>query len=239
MDQEQSRVSCALERSSEGSQRVIGPAEVRSVLAAASALVDRGALEPAAVVALRLACVTGARRSELAALRWEDLEGARLTIDSSIAVLRGREGGRMGKPELRDDPTKTANRRIVTLDANTLAAISALRQHDAMVGPWMLAPGARPVSPDRVSAWWRRARDLAGVDPKWRLHDLRHWTATTSIAAGHDVRAVATRLGHANPSMTLRVYAHAVVATDRAVAETLHDALDGSGDCVQSGIKNF
>jgi integrase len=68
------------------------------------------------------------------------------------------------------------------------------------------------------------------VESRWRLHDLRHWSATTSIAAGHDVRAVATRLGHANPSMTLRVYAHAVEALDGAVAETLRVALDGSGD---------
>ena len=40
---------------------------------------------------------------------------------------------------------------------------------------------------------------------KWRLHDLRHWSATVSIGQGHDVRTVAGRLGHSNPAMTLRV----------------------------------
>ena len=34
-------------------------------------------------------------------------------------------------------------------------------------------------------------------------------------------RSVAGRLGHANPAMTLRVYAHAVTANDQAVASTL------------------
>lgn len=48
---------------------------------------------------------------------------------------------------------------------------------------------------------------------------------TTSFASGHDLRTVANRLGHANPAMTLRVYAHAVEGADRAVAETLAIAL--------------
>jgi integrase len=62
--------------------------EVRSVLISALSLVMAGKVEPQAAVALRLAAVTGARRSELAALRWEDLHEGRLVIDSSIAILR-------------------------------------------------------------------------------------------------------------------------------------------------------
>jgi integrase len=62
---------------------------------------------------------------------------------------------------------------------------------------------------------------------KWRLHDLRHWSATVSIGQGHDVRTVAGRLGHSNPAMTLRVYAHAFAAADRALAAGLGDLLRG------------
>jgi integrase len=93
--------------------------------------------------------------------------------------------------------------------------------------PWILSSGSGPVNPERVTAWWRRARDGAGVDRRWRLHDLRHWSATTSIVGGHDVRTVANRLGHANPSMTLRTYAHAVEAADAPIAQTLSHVLDG------------
>ena len=64
--------------------------------------------------------------------------------------------------------------------------------------------------------------------PKWRLHDLRHWSATVAIGQGHDVRTVAGRLGHANPAMTLRVYAHAFAAADQAVAKGLGELLDGT-----------
>lgn len=215
----------------------LSPSDVRAVLAAVQGMVDECVLEPAAVVALRLACVTGARRSELAALRWDDLRGSKLTIDSSIAVIRDRgpDGGKV--PQLRDDPTKTGNHREVALDNETLTALHSLRAHPSMLGPWVLSPGSEPISPDRISAWWRRARGAAGLDVKWRLHDLRHWSATTSIAAGHDVRSVAARLGHANPAMTLRVYAHAVEAADAALAQTLGDALGGSNKLDHRGAE--
>ena len=47
---------------------------------------------------------------------------------------------------------------------------------------------------DRIGWWWKRARTLAGVNNAWRLHDLRHWSATVAIGQGHDVRTVAGRL---------------------------------------------
>lgn len=205
----------------------LGDDEVRAILVKVTKLVVDRQIEPQAVVALRLAAITGARRSELAALRWEDLREGRLVIDSSIVILRGGDDRRV--PTLRDDPTKTANRRVVTIDEVTVSLLATLRRNYAAYGPWILAAGARPVNPERISAWWRRSRDGAGVDPKWRLHDLRHWSATTSIAGGHDIRTVANRLGHANPSMTLRTYAHAVEAADAPVARTLGRILDAVG----------
>ena len=46
--------------------------------------------------------------------------------------------------------------------------------------------------------------------PHARLHDLRHVHATTLLLAGAQVHVVAARLGHADPSITLRVYAHVI-----------------------------
>lgn len=199
----------------------MGADDVRRVLGSATNLVEVGEVEPAAAAALRLAAVTGARRSELAALRWEDLDGDRLTIDSSLTIIRHGSQSERRPPTLRADPTKTANRRTVTLDATTVRLLEDLRMRFDSYGPWIFSVGDRPVNPERVGAWWRRARDKAGVDKKWRLHDLRHWSATVSIASGHDIRTVANRLGHANPAMTLRVYTHAVEANDRGVADLM------------------
>jgi integrase len=41
-----------------------------------------------------------------------------------------------------------------------------------------------------------------------RLDDLRHIHATTLLPEGVPVHVVANRLGHADPSITVRVYAH-------------------------------
>ncbi len=60
----------------------------------------------------------------------------------------------------------------------------------------------------------------AGVDQRWRLHDLRHWSATTAIAQGHDICTVPSPLGHANPAMTLRFYARVVESPDRGQLQT-------------------
>jgi integrase len=123
-----------------------------------------------------------------------------------------------GVREFRDAATKTANTRVVTLDADTVAALEALRVEREPYGPWMFGLGADLVSPDRIGWWWKRARTIAAIDAGWRLHDLRHWSATVANLQGHDVRTVAGRLGHANPAMTLRVYERAFAAADRAVA---------------------
>jgi integrase len=192
--------------------------EVRTVIAAADAI------DPASGLALRLAAIGGARRAELAALRWDDVHGTELTIDSAIEVVK--RGDR--KPELRDATTKTANVRTLTLDPATLDLIARVRAEREPYGPWMFGVGPDLVNPDRIGYWWRRARDKSGIDTKWRLHDLRHWSATTAIGQGHDVRTVAGRLGHSDPSMTLRTYAHAFAAADKAVATGLGELLDGT-----------
>ena len=203
-------------KSSKTQQRsVMSLDDVRAVMTAAATI------DPAAVLALRIAAVTGARRAELAALQWTEVVDGQLTIDSAIEFVKRGDGS----PEMRDAATKTANTRTLTLDPDTLALIETVRVQRQPYGPWMFGLGPELVSPDRIGWWWSRSRKLSGIDAKWRLHDLRHWSATVAIGQGHDVRTVAGRLGHANPAMTLRVYAHAFAAADQAVAAGLGDIL--------------
>ncbi len=83
--------------------------------------------------------------------------------------------------------------------------------------------GSRPVRPDHLDASLLRLRDGLGLD-RVRLHDLRHFVATTLLAAGVDLATVAGRLGHGGGGKTtLAVYAHFLEggASDRAAAELL------------------
>jgi integrase len=63
--------------------------------------------------------------------------------------------------------------------------------------------GCKPFRPDNFTSFFVRVRDGLGHQTV-RLHDLRHFTATQLIRQGLDVRTVARRLGHSDPSVTQR-----------------------------------
>ncbi len=206
------------ERPKRAPRGVMTTDEVRRVLAASSQVHE---LAP---IALRLAAITGARRAELAALQWSDLEGLVLTIDSALTVVR-EAGPVQPVTVLRDDPTKKADRRRVALDEDTVSLLAAQRATREQITVWIFSETEAPPHPDRIGYWWRKARALSGIDPRWRLHDLRHWSATTALGDGFDLATVAGRLGHADPSTTLRVYSHALADRDADLATSLSDAL--------------
>jgi integrase len=54
---------------------------------------------------------------------------------------------------------------------------------------------------------WRPARLAAGL-AEGGMHQLRHFYASALLAGGVDVRALSEYLGHHDPAVTLRVYAH-------------------------------
>ncbi len=59
-----------------------------------------------------------------------------------------------------------------------------------------------------------------GLRPKDQLpHALRHIHATTLLLSGVPVHVVAARLGHADPAITLRVYAHVIRTAEAAAAD--------------------
>ncbi|MEI2824979.1 MAG: tyrosine-type recombinase/integrase [Dermatophilaceae bacterium] len=63
--------------------------------------------------------------------------------------------------------------------------------------------------------------------PVIRLHDLRHLHATLLLKAGVPVHDVAARLGHADPAITLRVYAHVLDDQASGAATTFENLVKG------------
>ena len=87
------------------------------------------------------------------------------------------------------------------------------------------ADGASAWRGDTVSGRWianpPKAAGVAGV----RLHDLRHWQATQLLDAGVPVPTVAARLGHADGTTTMKIYAHRTIRGDEQAAEVVGAAL--------------
>jgi integrase len=196
---------------------------VEAVRAVVTAAEER---DPRLAPLLMLAALTGMRRGELCALRWTDVDLERGELDVSRSVVVAVGG-------LAEKTTKTDRFRRVALDE---VGVLLLRQHLANVETWaaqadtmlsadayVFSPyldGHSPFRPDNVTNFFIRVRNSLGLKDV-RLHDLRHFTATQLIGAGVDVRTVAGRLGHSDPSLTLRVYSHVIEERDRAAASIM------------------
>lgn len=178
-----------------------------------------------------LAAATGARRSELLALHWSDIDEASARMTISRALVNGPNG-------LVVKDTKTHGVRRVALDPKTAEVLAEHRRRaekasnacdvvmarDAYVFSHEPDSSA-PWRPDSTTRAFRLLVKRAGT-PGVRLHDLRHYVATRLLAAGVDVRTVAGRLGHRNASTTLNVYAHFVQDADVEAAAVLARLLD-------------
>jgi integrase len=153
-----------------------------------------------------VALATGMRRGELCALAWNAVDLDRATVRVERSVEQTKAGLRFKEPKSR------AGQRTISIPAST---VEMLRQHRAGQAERYLKAALRPVSdlvfarpdgmpraPDGLSNDWRDAK--LGVS----FHSLRHTHASALIAAGLDVLSISRRLGHADASVTLRVYAH-------------------------------
>jgi integrase len=171
---------------------------------------------------LHIAATTGARRGELCAIRWSNInfESASLTIERSIVEVPG---------GLFEKDTKTHANRRIALDPDTLEVLSEQKLYAQREGPEVFQggfvfsrddDGVVPWTPGTVTKRFALIRDGLGYQ-NMRLHDLRHFAATRLIAAGIPVRTVSGRLGHANPATTLTVYSHFVEASDQDAAKVV------------------
>lgn len=181
---------------------------------------------------LVVAANTGARRSEVCALRWCDLDLEGRAVAISRTVAKGGGGGAV----IRQTKTGASNRvAISTQAARLLGELVQMRQRSASaVGAVLPADafvwsqdvlGARPVYPDTITSRFNRLRSSLGLSHV-QLRHFRHFAATQLLSSGVDVRTVAGRLRHARPATTLDRYAAWVPARDRDAA----DALDNLGE---------
>lgn len=206
----------------------------------------RALLALAATTDLTLACwldvaiATGARRGEICALRWSDVDFERRTVRIERSVAATKEAGVYIKT------TKTDRFRLVSLTDRAVSSLTTLhdtaRAEAAKAGRTVSTddlvftndPEAMiPWRPELVTRRWERLRKRAGLEHV-KLHGLRHFVATELLTAGIDIRTVSNRLGHARTSTTLDIYWAWVPARDQAAAAHL-DAMLHQHDDVHTG----
>ena len=89
--------------------------------------------------------------------------------------------------------------------------------------PILTGPKGESLTPAYMSAVFRKCARSTGIDATY--HSLRHTSASLMLASGTDVRTVASRLGHASPTITLATYAHLISRADQDAAERLDQLL--------------
>lgn len=172
------------------------------------------------IQACRIAQATGMRKGEVLALEWGSVNLKRGTI--SVVQSRTQSG------EIKPPKTK-AGVRVVHIDNATCAALSRWRdiQRECIASLGIELGDSTPVCCSDKGAYidsanferfWRKLKSEWGFEGL-KFHELRHTQATQLLANGVDVKTVQTRLGHANPSITLGTYAHAVPENDEAAAD--------------------
>jgi integrase len=172
------------------------------------------------------------RPEEYLGLQWKavDLEHGIVTVQSTV-IWRNDGGWYFGEPKT------TSSRRSFPLP---LSIVSALREHRRKQAEERLRMGPRYENHDMVFATREgtplmiqnvRTRHFkpilkrAGLDESIRLYDLRHTCATLLLAIGENPKVVSERLGHANVSITLDVYAHVLPSMQQAASEKLETLL--------------
>lgn len=184
--------------------------------------------------AFHLMCSTGMRRSEVLGVRWPnlDLESGRLAVVDTVVPIRNRPVLRLGETKSR------RSRRVVALDARTVAALRDHRKRQAEerlrageawedVGLVFTNELGGMVNPDWFTRTTKRLAEDAGV-PALTPHDAaRHTWATLALASGVHPKVVQERLGHSSIAITLDRYSHVIEGMDRDAAETVAALIGG------------
>jgi integrase len=170
--------------------------------------------------------LSGLRRAEVAGLKWDDVD-----LDAgTLTVARNRVQAGAGNV-IENAPKTLSSCRTLPLDDGL---VTVLKRASARYAQERLSLGAahtdsgyvavneigEPYTPDTLTRMWLRLVEAAGVR-RIRLHDARHSCGTALHLRGVPLAVIAKWLGHADASVTARIYAHSQDDALRAAAQSL------------------
>ena len=172
---------------------------------------------------------SGLRNGELVWLRWPnvDLDGERVRIVEFATALGWDLVASSGK--------SATSVRTIDLDDGLVEVLRTQRStqmKEAAVAGYVdtdyvfTKAAGGPFHPQYLSRLLSRRSVLAGL-PRLTAHGLRHTSATLMLASGVPPKVAAERLGHADPSLFMKLYSHVTPTMQRAAADAIGAALFG------------
>lgn len=150
---------------------------------------------------ITLAATAGLRRGEVFALRWQDVDFEGRTIRVQGTNHRGTITA----------PKTTAGERLVPMFGSVRQLLLEQKAASRFKRPQDVVFATVVGSPERPDSWsgreWYPALRRAGVE-HFTFHSLRHFAVSQLVAQGANILQLARVAGHADPSITLRVYSH-------------------------------
>jgi integrase len=180
-------------------ERFLSPDEIKALN---TSLEVHRAAHPRAVDILGLLLLTGCRFSEIAGLKWAEVD-----LQAGLIVLRD---------------SKTGARPVYLSDAATDALNGVWRIEGC---PWVFPATRGDGSYQGTRKVWASVLKKAGLSGV-RIHDLRHTFASTALANGASLPIIAKLLGHRELRTTAR-YAHLADDAVRAVANSVGRVVTG------------
>ena len=174
-----------------------------------------------------LAASTGMRRGEVLGLHWKDLnlDKAELQVAQVVELV----GGKVSLKE----PKTDRSRRTIALPDRLVQELRTYRKEQWELCLKLGVPRFEIVFPTwegqlRNPAHFTKAfsREVTAAKlPHVTFHGLRHTHITHLLKSGVPVHVVSARAGHANPTVTLNIYAHELPGQQEGAAAVMDAAL--------------
>jgi integrase len=172
------------------------------------------------------ALFTGMRRSELLALRWQDIDllTLQISVSRTLHVVKG------GKIIIRQPKTEKS-RRTIAMTPSTADLLREYYESQNSLRQSLEYPNltdndlvfcqydGKPFLPNTVSHSWIKLIRRAGLNGI-RFHDARHTHASLMLKQGVHPKIVQERLGHSSIQITLDTYSHVAPGLQQSAAET-------------------
>lgn len=174
---------------------------------------------------------TGMRRSELLALRWQDID----LILGQIHVNRSLHHLKDGT-YIFSQPKSAKSSRTIALTPSTIITLREYQQKQKLERAIFNFPFSdeslifsdiegKPFRPNTITRAWTTQANKCGLSPI-RFHDARHTHASLMLKQGIHPKVVQERLGHSSIQMTIDTYSHIAPGIQEAAANRFDEMLN-------------